>query len=280
MYLVTKEIYDKLLRCLDEKDKKKVDDLNNQEIGNEQGAFPQLPPPPPPIPPPQPPRPPSSDLMDEFDDTNDNDYPPNPPYNQGDNYEWPRLERQPPGTPPPPTLDGPFYDSNRINLQDYSDDEDGYIDDEISSNFDNAFGPNSILRTPMKKGLRGSKKKSGKKNLCWLNINLMLNNNYHIDQIEQIPTHPYHLLLDMLRPSKTYQYLPLLNKVLLDMLCPSKTYQYLPLLNKVLLDMLCPSETYQHLPLLNKALSLKKNSYFVGYVQKHFRHIELSVIMN
>ncbi len=37
-------------------------------------------------------RPPAADLMDEFDDTNYNDYPPNPPYNHGDNDEWPRLE--------------------------------------------------------------------------------------------------------------------------------------------------------------------------------------------
>ena len=158
MYLVTKEIYDKLLRCLDEKDKKKVDDLNNQEIGNEQGAFPQLPPPPPPIPPPPPPSP--LDFMD--DDSNDNQHPPNPPYNYGDDDEWPRIDR--PNTPSPPILDGPYHDFSSNNLQDYSDDDE-YIDDEIPSNFDHAFGPDSVLRTPLKKGLKGSKKKISKKTM-------------------------------------------------------------------------------------------------------------------
>ena len=60
MYLVTKEIYDRLLSCIDESQKKKLDNLNKAEIGNQNGAFPDIPPPPPsfPQPPPPPPQPP------------------------------------------------------------------------------------------------------------------------------------------------------------------------------------------------------------------------------
>lgn len=46
MYLVPIDIYERLLDCLDSKDVKIVDDLNRNEIGNDQGAFPNLPPPP------------------------------------------------------------------------------------------------------------------------------------------------------------------------------------------------------------------------------------------
>ena len=162
MYLVTKEIYDKLLTCLDVKDKKKVVDLNNQEIGNELGAFPQLPPPPPPLPPPQPPAPPPPPSPDFMNDDSNDYHMPNTPYDYGDDDEWPRLER--PNTPSPDIPNDPFYHPNGINLQDYSDGE-GYIDDDIPSNFDQAFGPDSVLRTPLKKGLKDSKKKKGKKNI-------------------------------------------------------------------------------------------------------------------
>jgi len=47
MYLVPIEIYEKLLDCLDSKDVKIVGDLNRAVIGNDDGAFPNLPPPPP-----------------------------------------------------------------------------------------------------------------------------------------------------------------------------------------------------------------------------------------
>ena len=56
MYLVTKEIYDKLILNIDERDKQKIAQLNRNEVGNENGAFPDIPPPPPPIPPPPPPQ--------------------------------------------------------------------------------------------------------------------------------------------------------------------------------------------------------------------------------
>ena len=56
MYLITKEIYDKLLLSIDERDKKKIALLNRHEVGNENGAFPQVPPPPPPPPKPQNPK--------------------------------------------------------------------------------------------------------------------------------------------------------------------------------------------------------------------------------
>ena len=46
MYLVPIDIYERLLDCLDSKDVKIVNDLNRNEIGNDQGAFPNLPPPP------------------------------------------------------------------------------------------------------------------------------------------------------------------------------------------------------------------------------------------
>lgn len=49
MYLVPVEIYEKLLDCLDSKDINTVKDLNRSELGNEEGAFPDLPPPPPPL---------------------------------------------------------------------------------------------------------------------------------------------------------------------------------------------------------------------------------------
>lgn len=44
MYLVPKEIYDKLFSTIDENDKRKVKKLNNAELGNESGAFPNIPP--------------------------------------------------------------------------------------------------------------------------------------------------------------------------------------------------------------------------------------------
>jgi len=47
MYLVPIEIYEKLLECLDSNDVKTVNDLNRNDIGNDDGAFPNLPPPPP-----------------------------------------------------------------------------------------------------------------------------------------------------------------------------------------------------------------------------------------
>jgi len=47
MYLVTKEIYEKLLSCIDERDKLKITELNKKDVGNEDGAFPDLPPHPP-----------------------------------------------------------------------------------------------------------------------------------------------------------------------------------------------------------------------------------------
>ena len=82
MYLVTKEVYDKLLLCIDERDKKKIAQLNRNEVGNENGAFPDIPPPPPPIPPPPPPpqRHPSTissddDAMDSAPDTSPPDTP-------------------------------------------------------------------------------------------------------------------------------------------------------------------------------------------------------------
>ena len=46
MYLVPTDIYERLLDCLDSKDVQIVNDLNRNEIGNDQGAFPNLPPPP------------------------------------------------------------------------------------------------------------------------------------------------------------------------------------------------------------------------------------------
>lgn len=46
MYLVPIDIYNKLLDVIDEREKRKIDDLNRNEVGNENGAFPNLPPPP------------------------------------------------------------------------------------------------------------------------------------------------------------------------------------------------------------------------------------------
>jgi len=67
MYLVTKEIYEKLLSCIDERDKLKIAELNKKDVGNENGAFPDLPP-----------NPPSNEGDDSFnifsnDDGNDGD---------------------------------------------------------------------------------------------------------------------------------------------------------------------------------------------------------------
>lgn len=50
MYLVPVEIYEKLLDCIDSNDVRTIENLNRSEIGNEFGAFPDLPPPPPPSP--------------------------------------------------------------------------------------------------------------------------------------------------------------------------------------------------------------------------------------
>ena len=108
MYLITKEIYDKLLLSIDERDKKKIALLNRHEVGNENGAFPQVPPPPPPPPPPQPPRRPST-LDDDMDDTMD--FAPN--------------------TSPPDTPGG--------DREFHFPGEDNYIDDEISSNANNLY---------------------------------------------------------------------------------------------------------------------------------------------
>ena len=66
MYLVTKEIYDKLLSCIDERDVNKIGELNRNEIGNENGAFPQIPPPPP-----HPPQPPPFHPNDSYSDDDD-----------------------------------------------------------------------------------------------------------------------------------------------------------------------------------------------------------------
>jgi hypothetical protein len=46
MYLVPIDIYNKLLDVIDEREKRKIDDLNRNQVGNEDGAFPNLPPPP------------------------------------------------------------------------------------------------------------------------------------------------------------------------------------------------------------------------------------------
>ena len=43
MYLIPRDIYDKFFTNMDQREKRKVDNLNSTEIGNESGAFPDIP---------------------------------------------------------------------------------------------------------------------------------------------------------------------------------------------------------------------------------------------
>ena len=112
MYLVTKEVYDKLLLCIDERDKKKIAQLNRNEVGNENGAFPNIPPPPPPIPPPPPP-PPQRHPSTISSDDDDMDFAP---------------DSSPPDTP---RGYGEFIYPHGDN--------DNYIDDDIASDTNNLY---------------------------------------------------------------------------------------------------------------------------------------------
>lgn len=113
MYLVTKEIYEKLLLSIDERDKKKIEQLNVHNVGNLNGAFPQIPPPPPPLPPPPPPHPPliPDDAMDP------NARPPPPP-----------------PSPPAPDSSTSSFHSPRYSMFSV---DDNYIDDDIISDTNN-----------------------------------------------------------------------------------------------------------------------------------------------
>ena len=109
MYLVTKEIYDKLILSIDERDKQKIAELNRNEVGNENGAFPDIPPPPPPIPPPPPPqRHPSTISSDNTMDFAPDTSPPDTPRGYGE-FIYP------------------------------DEDNDNYIDDEIFSDTNNLY---------------------------------------------------------------------------------------------------------------------------------------------
>ena len=93
MYLVTQEIYEKLLTCIDTREKNKITELNENSIGNENGAFPNEPPPPPSLSPPS-----SHDEGDANEDSynSDNDNQPDIPdyhdHNTSENRETPNSD--------------------------------------------------------------------------------------------------------------------------------------------------------------------------------------------
>ena len=89
MFLVPKEIYEKLVTSIDERDKKHLENLNQNEIGNGNGAFPNIPPPPQGVPNPNSSSDSSSSSSSTSSSSSSSQSPPESPQHQPHNNQSP-----------------------------------------------------------------------------------------------------------------------------------------------------------------------------------------------